>query len=126
MADDKQEKAFREHTAAQQKPALAVALTYDQERPPFVAATGRGVIAEQIVRIARDHDILIHEDPALVESLAMLSLGDEIPEVLYQAIAEVISFAYSLRSHEDLEQLRKAVGRKAADVQEDRDDPQTE
>lgn len=108
--------------SAPHKPALAVALTYDQERPPFVAATGRGVIAEQIVRIAKENDILIHEDPALVESLAMLSLGDEIPEVLYQAIAEVISFAYSLRSHEDLERLRQAVSQKAADVRQETDD----
>lgn len=79
------------------KPPLAVALTYDKESPPFVSATGKGYIAEEIIRIAEEHGVLIHEDPALVESLALLDLGQEIPEVLYRAIAEVISFAYSLR-----------------------------
>lgn len=89
-----------------QPPALAVALTYDQERPPFVSATGQGYIAEEIVRIAEEHGILIHEDPALVRSLALLDLGQEIPEALYRAIAEVISFAYSLRSENPLEKSK--------------------
>ncbi|OMH30061.1 EscU/YscU/HrcU family type III secretion system export apparatus switch protein [Motiliproteus sp. MSK22-1] len=80
------------------KPPIAVALTYDEERPPYVAASGKGLIAEQIIRIAKEHGVLIHEDPALVESLACLELGQEIPENLYKAIAEVISFAYSLRA----------------------------
>ncbi len=79
------------------KRPLAVALTYDQEKPPFVSATGKGYIAEEIIKIAKEHGIVIHEDPALVESLALLDLGQEIPEALYRAIAEVISFAYSLR-----------------------------
>ncbi|MCW8884085.1 MAG: EscU/YscU/HrcU family type III secretion system export apparatus switch protein [Motiliproteus sp.] len=83
-----------------QKPALAVALTYDEQSPPHVAASGRGLIAEEILRIAREHGVMIHEDPALVESLIQLELGQEIPENLYKAIAEVISFAYSLRDGE--------------------------
>ena len=81
-----------------EKPPIAVALTYDEERPPYVSASGRGVIAEEIIRIAREHGVLIHEDPALVETLANLELGQEIPENLYKAIAEIISFAYSLRA----------------------------
>ncbi len=80
------------------KPPIAVALTYDEERPPHVSATGRGLIAEEIIRIAKEHGVLIHEDPALVDSLIQLELGQEIPENLYKAIAEVISFAYSLRN----------------------------
>lgn len=79
------------------RPPIAVALTYDQERPPFVSAKGRGLIADEILRIAREHDILIHEDPALVETLALLELGQQIPEALFKAIAEVIAFAYGLR-----------------------------
>ncbi len=76
---------------------MAVALTYDEQRPPHVSATGKGLIAEEIIRIAKEHGVLIHEDPALVDSLINLELGQEIPENLYKAIAEVISFAYSLR-----------------------------
>ena len=76
----------------------AIALTYDPARPPYISAKGQGLIAEEIIRIARENGVLLHEDPALVESLAGLELGQEIPEVLYQAIAEVIAFAYSLRA----------------------------
>lgn len=82
---------------SRQPPAVAVALTYDRERAPYVAAKGRGDLAEAICRLAAEHEILIHEDPDLVESLARLDLGEEIPEKLYLAIAEVIAFAYSLK-----------------------------
>ncbi|MEH6625218.1 MAG: EscU/YscU/HrcU family type III secretion system export apparatus switch protein [Motiliproteus sp.] len=91
------------------KPAIAVALTYDEERPPHVSATGRGLIAEEIIRIAKEHGVLIHEDPALVESLIHLDLGQEIPENLYKAIAEVISFAYSLRGPEQQKTLSERL-----------------
>ena len=69
-------------------PQVAVALTYDEEKPPFVSASGRGHTAAEIIRIAAENDILIHEDPALVESLALLDLGDEIPESIIIAKAE--------------------------------------
>ncbi|WP_207062453.1 EscU/YscU/HrcU family type III secretion system export apparatus switch protein [Motiliproteus sp. SC1-56] len=81
----------------------AVALTYDKERAPYVSAKGQGLIADEIIRVAREHGVLLHEDPALVESLAVLELGQEIPAALYQAIAEVIAFAYSLRPDKELD-----------------------
>jgi flagellar biosynthesis protein len=77
----------------------AVALKYDplSGRAPRVTAKGQGVIAEQIVALAREHDIHIYESPELLEVLIRMELGDEIPESLYRAIAEVIAFAYGLR-----------------------------
>ncbi|RDE22439.1 flagellar biosynthesis protein FlhB [Motiliproteus coralliicola] len=75
----------------------AVALTYNQQQAPYLSAKGQGLVAEEIIRVAAEHGILIHEDPALVDTLSMLQLGQEIPESLYKAIAEVIAFAYSLR-----------------------------
>ncbi|HEY5717964.1 MAG TPA: EscU/YscU/HrcU family type III secretion system export apparatus switch protein [Motiliproteus sp.] len=81
---------------------IAVALTYDEERPPFLSAKGRGLIAEEILRIARENNIVVHEDPTLVETLALLELGQQIPESLFKAIAEVIAFAYSLREDNPL------------------------
>ena len=76
----------------------AVALTYNQESAPYLSAKGKGLVAEEIIRIAAENGILIHEDPALVETLSLLQLGQDIPEALYRAIAEVIAFAYSLRA----------------------------
>ncbi|MGE4417888.1 MAG: EscU/YscU/HrcU family type III secretion system export apparatus switch protein, partial [Marinobacterium sp.] len=46
---------------------------------------------------AQEHDIHIHESPELIEVLIRLELGEEIPEALYRAIAEVIAFAYGLK-----------------------------
>lgn len=77
----------------------AVALRYDQEKgaAPKIVAKGRGLIAEQILALACEHDIHIHESPELIEVLIRLELGEEIPEALYRAIAEVIAFAYGLK-----------------------------
>ncbi|WP_417582759.1 EscU/YscU/HrcU family type III secretion system export apparatus switch protein [Nitrincola sp.] len=77
----------------------AVALRYDADSgsAPKVVAKGRGLIAEQILALAEEHDIHIHQSPELIEVLIRLELGDEIPEALYRAIAEVIAFAYGLK-----------------------------
>lgn len=77
-------------------PPRAVALHYDGERAPTVLATGAGEIARQILAVAQKHNIPLHEDPALLEALARLDLGEEIPEPLYRAVAQVIAFAYFL------------------------------
>ena len=76
----------------------AVALRYDAESggAPHITAKGRGLIAEQILEIAREHDVHIHHSPELLEVLIRLELGDEIPESLYRAIAEIIAFTYEL------------------------------
>ena len=75
----------------------AVALTYDGCQAPFVSATGDSDIAEEILRIAKEHEIPIYENPELVDVLSRLELGDEIPELLYRTIAEIISFVYLLK-----------------------------
>jgi len=80
----------------------AVALKYDHDKgtAPKIVSKGRGLVAEQIIELAREHDIHIHESPELVEVLIRLELGEEIPESLYRAIAEVIAFAYGLKSEQ--------------------------
>lgn len=73
-----------------------VALEYDGDGAPRVTAKGRGEIAEQILALAHEHGVPIHEDRALTALLASIELGDEIPAELYLAVAEVLRFAYSL------------------------------
>ena len=77
-------------------PPLAVALHYDGSRAPRVTAKGRHALAERIVELARQHDIPLQENEALAELLARVDLGEEIPEALYLAVAQVIAFAYHL------------------------------
>ena len=84
---------------------LAVALHYGGEGAPRVTAKGYGVIGEQILERAREHDVPIRQDSELSGLLARVPLGDEIPENLYLAVAEVLAFAYRL-SGETPEALR--------------------
>jgi len=79
-----------------QKIPTAIALHYDGGSAPRVSATGKGELAKQIIEIAREHNIPLHEDVELTGLLGRLELGDEIPETLYIAIARVIAFAYSI------------------------------
>jgi len=72
----------------------AIALTYDYA--PRVVAKGRGLIAEQIIARAKQHDVFVHESKDLVALLMQVDLDDHIPPALYQAIAEILSWLYRL------------------------------
>lgn len=78
----------------------AVAIQYDKETmtAPAIVATGRGHVAAQIVRIARENNVPLRSDPMLAESLAGLDLGAQIPPELYRAVAEVLAFIYKLNA----------------------------
>ena len=78
-------------------PTQAVALTYDGQTTPFISASGSSQLAEEILKIAKEHEVPIYENPDLVEILARLEVGDEIPELLYRTIAEIITFVYMLK-----------------------------
>lgn len=49
-------------------------------------------VADEILRLARESDIPLREDPALAEALAMLNVGEGIPPELFRAVAEVLAF----------------------------------
>lgn len=74
----------------------AIALHYDGHQAPRITASGGGLIAEQIVAIAQAHEVPLHEDPLLAAALSQVPVGDEIPENLYIAVAEVLAFVYFL------------------------------
>ena len=82
---------------APERPAAA-AMYYDPAgaAPPEIIATGRGMIAEEIVNAARQHGIPLHQDPGLVEALSKLDVGTMIPRELYAVVAEVLAFVYSV------------------------------
>lgn len=77
-------------------PDFAIALNYDGENTPRVAAKGRGEIAQEIIDIANQHGIPLQADPDLAKLLGTIPVGDEIPRQLFVAVAEVIAFAYML------------------------------
>jgi flagellar biosynthesis protein len=75
---------------------IAVALKYDGKNAPKITAKGTGLTAEQILGLAEQHGIPLQTEPELVKILAQIPLGDEIPNELYTAVAEVLAFAYFL------------------------------
>jgi flagellar biosynthesis protein len=76
----------------------AAALRYrpKKDSAPRVTAAGRGIIAENIIALAKAHGIHLHEDPNLAGILCTLDIGREIPESLYRVVAEILGFVYSL------------------------------
>lgn len=76
---------------------VAIALEFDGSNAPRVTAKGRGEIAARILETAREHDIPVEENMILAEALSAVELDDQIPEPLYQAVAQVIAFVLSLR-----------------------------
>lgn len=84
---------------------LAVALEYEREvmEAPVVSAKGSGFIARKIREIAEENDIPIVEDKPLARSLyGTLEVGDEVPEELYRAVAEVLAFVYKIKKNQRL------------------------
>ena len=78
------------------RPKRAAALRYEGRDAPRVVASGRGLIAERILEAAHEAGVPVREDAALAEALSKLDLGREIPEALYQAVAETLVWAYRL------------------------------
>lgn len=74
--------------------ALAVALQYEigSRDAPRVTAMGRGLVAEAIIALAEEHDIVIDANPQLAEALSGVEVDSTIPLELFQAVAEVIGF----------------------------------
>jgi flagellar biosynthetic protein FlhB len=80
---------------------LAVALRYDRAtmNAPKVVALGAGIIAERIIDLARRHAVPVVENRPLAQALHRRGkLDQEIPLIVYQAVAEVLAFVYRLRA----------------------------
>lgn len=75
----------------------ATAIKYDGKSAPTIVAKGHGELAEDIIALAREHGVLIHQDDELNRLLGQLQLGDNIPKELYIVIAELIAFSYVLQ-----------------------------
>jgi flagellar biosynthesis protein len=74
----------------------ATALRYEGTGAPKVVATGQGAVAERILEHARAAGVPVREDPDLAAALAAMALGQEVPEELWMAVAEVLVWAYGL------------------------------
>lgn len=75
---------------------FSVALSYDGDKAaPVVVAKGQDLVALEIRRIAAEHDVPVVPDPPLARSLhSTVEVGHEIPEELYEAVAQLLAFVY--------------------------------
>ena len=78
---------------------IAVALQYEKDAgsAPMVVAKGVRFRAEQILAIAKEAGIPIMKNIPLANALIRVEVGEEIPEELYDAVAEVLNFVYALQ-----------------------------
>jgi flagellar biosynthesis protein len=79
------------------KKAIGLKYNTDDNNSPTVIAKGFGPLADEIIELAKNNGVMIHEDPYLSDLLARMDLGQEIPEKLYHVIAELIAFSYVLQ-----------------------------
>lgn len=89
-------------------PLKAVALRYhrDKDIAPTLKAKGTGQVAENIIEKAKEHGVPIQEDASLVQVLSQLELDQVIPPELYQVVAEVLSFVYTIDQRTEKQEKR--------------------
>jgi flagellar biosynthesis protein len=83
----------------------AAALKYDKESgsAPKVVASGKGEVALKIIEKAKEFNIPLFANEALVNSLVDLKLDHEIPAELYGAVVEV--FVWLMKNEGKLKKL---------------------
>lgn len=80
---------------------FAVAIKYDKDlsSAPVVIAKGADYVAAKIKEIARENDVEIVENKPLARMIYFnVELGDEIPQELYQMVAEVLAYVYRIKN----------------------------
>ena len=79
----------------------AIALKYEPSKrtSPIVVAKGVDELAQRIKKIATENNVPLHEDRELARTLyKMCDIGEEIPEILYHAVAKVLAYIFSLKN----------------------------
>ncbi|MCF0127494.1 MAG: EscU/YscU/HrcU family type III secretion system export apparatus switch protein [Pseudobutyrivibrio sp.] len=86
------------------KNKTAVALAYNPaDSAPKILATGKGQVAERIIEEAKAHDVPLHRDDDLADTLSKLNIGDTIPPELYEVVAEILVYV------NDMEKLKSKL-----------------
>lgn len=99
--------------ASYEKASAAVAISYNEEKKsPFVSALGYESRAQAIIDMAKELGVYVHKDPVLLNELKALKEGEQVPEQLFQIIAEILAFSYLLQGKTP-ESYTRADGSKA-------------
>ena len=78
---------------------FSVAICYDRSAmdAPRIVAKGADHLAFRIREIAREHEVPIVENKPVARALYKMEVGEEIPEDMFKAVAEVLAYVYSLK-----------------------------
>ncbi len=81
----------------------AIALKYEKDKAnaPKVLAKGEGEVAKNIIKIAQLHHLPIKKDEDLIELLSKVEIDRAVPQELYKAVAELLSYIYKITNHLD-------------------------
>jgi flagellar biosynthesis protein FlhB len=78
--------------------AVAVRYRPEEMAAPKVVASGLDHLALRIRKVAEQHDVPVIENPPLAQALYRnTKVGQEIPESLYRAVAEVLAYVFQLQ-----------------------------
>jgi flagellar biosynthetic protein FlhB len=78
---------------------LSIALAYDRSRmnAPQIVAKGADAVAMRIREIAREHKVPQVENKPVARALYKIDIGKEVPEEMFQAVAEILAYVYGLK-----------------------------
>ncbi len=86
------------------KVKTAVALSYEPgDLAPKILATGKGELAERIIKKGEEENVPFYKDNKLANTLSKLEIGDTIPPELYDVVAEILVFV------DDMDRLRSKI-----------------
>lgn len=91
---DEQLKPLNAEKLPERKTAVSLQEQENKRRAPKITAAGRGVIAEQILALAKENGIRVRKDSDLAEMLAKIELDSPIPSEAFAAVAEILSYVY--------------------------------
>ncbi|MCE7794589.1 flagellar biosynthesis protein FlhB [Salipaludibacillus sp. CUR1] len=78
----------------------AVALKYDETSmdAPVVIAKGVDYIALKVINVAKNNDVMTVENRPLARALySQADIGDQVPEEMFKAVAEVLAYVYRIQ-----------------------------
>ncbi|MFN8674582.1 MAG: EscU/YscU/HrcU family type III secretion system export apparatus switch protein [Candidatus Sericytochromatia bacterium] len=85
----------------EKKIATSLKFNPSNDEAPLITATGTDDDAEFIIAVAEEYNVPVYKDAPLAKALGQLEVGDVIPPELYEAVAEVLAFVYSLDQNQD-------------------------
>ncbi len=87
-----------------------ISVNYNEDRStPEIVRKASGLEADEIIEMAKDAGIYIHEDPVLFSHLDEIPEGSSIPRELYAIMAEILAYSYVLQGKTP-EQWRRSDG----------------